>query len=120
MLSLSYLSYDVLLECLKKYPNGITVTELMRKEPELSFDIYTPQKILTALRGLRSAGYVNRVEKVVNPKTRFILVGTTPSGKTLKGRTKIERYCRFNQHETVTVKWAPIEVGDKQVLYSAI
>ena len=119
MLSLSYLSTNVLLECLKKYPNGITITELMRKEPELSFDMYTPQKVLSELRGLRSAGYVDRVEKVVNPKTRFILVGTTPNGKTLKGRTKIERYCRLNQHETITVKWTPIEVGEKQVLFSA-
>lgn len=117
MLSLPYLSTSMLLECLKKYPNGITVTELMRKEPELSFNMYTPQKVLSALRELKFSGYVRRVEKVINPKTRFILVGTTESGKTLKGRTKIERYCRYNQHETVTVKWTPIEVGEKQVLF---
>lgn len=119
MLSKSYLSSSMLLECLEKYPNGITVTELMRKEPKLSFDIYTPQKVLFALRELKSMGYVRRVEKAINPKTRFILIGTTESGKTLKGRTKIERYCQYNQHETVTVKWTPIEVGEKQVLFIA-
>lgn len=108
------------LECLKKHPNGITVTELMRKEPDLSFDIYTPQTVVRTLRNLLLWGQIKREEKVIDPKIRFILVGTTPSGKTLKGRTKIERYCRFNQHETVTVKWTPIEVGEKQVLYSAV
>ena len=120
MLSIGYLSTYVVLECLEKHPNGITVTELMRKEPELYFDKYTPQMVTQVLKGLLKANKVRRTEKVIDPKTRFILVGTTPSGKTLKGRTRIERYCRFNQHETVTVKWTPIEVGEKQILYSAV
>ena len=120
MLSVGYLSTYVVLECLEKHPNGITVTELMRKEPELCFDKYTPQMVTQVLRGLLKANRVQRVEKVINPKIRFILVGTTADGKKLKGRTKIERYCRFNKEETVTVKWTPIEVGEKQILYSAI
>lgn len=113
-------SWSTVRQCLAKYPNGITVTELMRNEPELSFDKYTPQAIMQMLRGMKLDGEVKREVKVINPKKKFILVGTTPSDKTLKGRTKIERYCRLNQHETVTVKWTPIEVGEKQILYSLI
>lgn len=108
------------LECLKKHPNGITVTELMRKEPNLSFDIYTPQTVVQTLRSMILWGDAKREEKVINPKKKFILVGTTADGKQLRGRTKIERYCRFNKEETVTVKWTPIEVGEKQILYSAV
>lgn len=108
------------LECLKKHPNGITVTELMRKEPDLSFDMYTPQTVVQTLRGLISWGEAKREEKVLNPKTKFVLIGTTADGKQLRGRTRIERYCRFNKEETVTVKWTPIEVGEKQILYSAV
>ena len=111
---------DTVLECLKKHPNGITITELMRIESDLSFDKYTPQKVLQVLRALRTDGRVNREEKVINPQTRFVLIGTTADGKQLRGRTRIERYCRFNKEETVTVKWTPIEVGEKQILYSAI
>ena len=41
-----YVSWSTVRQCLAKYPNGITVTELMRNEPELSFDKYTPQAIM--------------------------------------------------------------------------
>lgn len=120
MLSIGTPDRNVVLECLKKHPNGITVTELMRKEPALCFDMYTPQAIVQTLRGLISWGEVKREEKVINPQTRFVLIGTTANGKQLRGRTRIERYCRFNKEETVTVKWTPIEVGEKQILYSVI
>ena len=120
MLSIGYLSTYVVLECLEKHPNGITVTELMRKEPELCFDKYTPQMVTQVLRGLLKANKVRRTEKVVNPKIRFVLVGTTANGTKLKGRTKIERYCQLNKAETVTVQWTPIEFGEKEILYSVV
>ena len=120
MLSIGTPDRNTVLECLKKHPNGITVTELMRKEPDLSFDMYTPQTIVQTLRGLVLWGNAKREVKVLNPKVRFVLIGTTADGKQLRGRTRIERYCRFNSEETVTVKWTPIEVGEKQILYSAV
>jgi hypothetical protein len=115
-----YLSWSTLRQCLAKYPNGITVTELMRNEPELSFDKYTPQAIMRKLREMKSDGEVKREVKVINPRKKFILVGTTANGGTIKGKTRIERYCRFNQDDPLLVKWTPIEVGEKQVLYSLI
>ena len=57
---------------------------------------------------------------MVNPRKKFILVGTTANGGTVKGKTRIERYCRFNQDDPLLVKWTPIEVGEKQILYSLI
>jgi hypothetical protein len=111
-------SVHTLVECLAKYPNGITVTELMRNEPELSFNYYTPQAITQGLRLLVSRGTAKREIKTLNPKKRFILVGTTANGGIVKGKTRIERHCRFNQEEPLLVKWAPIEVGEKMALYS--
>ena len=113
-----YVPYSTLKECLAKYPNGITITELMRNEPELSFDRYTPQAIMQKLRGMKLGGEVKREVKVINPKKKFILVGTTADGSIVKGKTRIERHCRFNQDEPLLVKWTPIEVGEKKVLYS--
>ena len=115
-----YVAWSTVRQCLAKYPNGITVTELMRNEPELSFDKYTPQAIIRMLRGMRLNGEVKREVKVINPKKRFILVGTTADGSIVKGKTKIERHCRFNQDEPLLVKWTPIEVGEKQILYSLV
>lgn len=115
-----YLSWSTFRQCLAKYPNGITVTELMRNEPELSFDKYTPQAIIGMLTDMKASGEVKREVKVINPKIKFVLIGTTADGKQLRGRTRIERYCRFNSEETVTVKWTPIEVGEKKILYSLI
>lgn len=115
-----YLSWSTFRQCLAKYPNGITVTELMRNEPELSFDKYTPQAIIRMLRDMKANGEVKREVKVINPKKKFILVGTTANGGIVKGKTRIERHCRFNQDEPLLVKWTPIEVGEKQILYSLI
>lgn len=113
-------SWSTVRQCLAKYPNGITITELMRNEPELSFDKYTPQAIMQMLRGMKLDGEVKREVKVVNPKKKFILVGTTADGGIVKGKTRIERHCRFNQDEPLLVKWTPIEVGEKKILYSLI
>jgi hypothetical protein len=115
-----FLTWGTVRECLAKYPNGITVTELMRNETELSFDKYTPQAVMQILRGMRLDGEVKREVKVINPKKKFILVGTTANGGIVKGKTRIERHCRFNQDEPLLVKWTPIEVGEKQILYSLI
>lgn len=115
-----YVSQRTVLDCLAKYPNGITVTELMRNEPELSFDKYTPQAVTQVLRGMRLRGEVKREVKTINPKKKFILVGTTANGGIVKGKTRIERHCRFNQDEPLLVKWTPIEVGEKQISYSLI
>ena len=115
-----YVSWSTVRECLAKYPNGITVTELMRNEPELSFDRYTPQAIMRQLREMRLDGEVKREVKIINPKKKFILVGTTADGSIVKGKTRIERHCRFNQDEPLLVKWTPIEVGEKKILYSLV
>lgn len=115
-----FLTWGTVRECLAKYPNGITVTELMRNEPELSFDKYTPQAVMQILRGMKLDGEVKREVKVINPKKKFILVGTTANGGIVKGKTRIERHCRFNQDEPLLVKWTPIEVGEKQILYSLV
>lgn len=115
-----YVSWSTVRECLAKYPNGITVTELMRNEPELSFDRYTPQAIIQMLRSMKLDGEVKREVKVINPRKKFILVGTTADGGIVKGKTRIERHCRFNQDEPLLVKWTPIEVGEKKILYSLV
>lgn len=115
-----FLTWSTVRSCLAKYPNGITITELMRNEPELSFDKYTPQAVMQILRGMKLDGEVKREVKVINPKKKFILVGTTANGGIVKGKTRIERHCRFNQDEPLLVKWTPIEVGEKQILYSLV
>ena len=39
------------------------------------------------LRGMKASGEVKREVKVINPKKKFILVGTTANGGIVKGKT---------------------------------
>lgn len=115
-----YLPWSIVRKCLAKYPNGITVTELMRKEPELSFDKYTTQAVMQTLRRMKCCGEVKREVKVVNPRKRFILVGTMANGDIIKGSTEIQRYCKLNRDEVLSVKCIQIETGENQVLFSLV